>query len=415
MPGVWLTSVRTRKFKTGFLSVNLLTPLAEETASLNAALPAVLRRGTARYPDMERFSAALDRLYGAQVESVVRKKGEVQCVGFAGSFIDEALAPGQERLLEPVADLMGELLLSPATRNGRFYTEYVDGERSNLADRIRAQMNEKRQYAEKRLIEEMCRGERYSVDRFGSEAAAETVTPQALFAQYNRLLAESQVELFYCGSAEEERLEGALLSALEALPRSESTLPVGTEAAAAPAGDPRVVTEALDVTQGKLSMGFRMGGADEREYPASLLFNTVFGGSTTSKLFMNVREKLSLCYFASSTLHKNKGILTVASGIEFQNYQRAYDEIMAQLKAVQQGQVEDGELEAARRYVVNLMRSTMDSQIRMEDYYLGVAMDELRRGPLELAGLVEKTGLDEVRRVAEKVRLDTVYFLKGLN
>ena len=107
MQNVFLTYLPASKFKTSVLSAHLVTPLSKETASANALLPAVLRRGTMRCPDMESLSAALDTLYGAQIDYTVRKKGERQCIGFVASVIDDAFAPAGEKLLEPVADLLG--------------------------------------------------------------------------------------------------------------------------------------------------------------------------------------------------------------------------------------------------------------------------------------------------------------------
>ena len=132
MQNVFLTYLPADKFKTSALSAHLVTPLKKETASANALLPAVLRRGTMRCPDMESLSAALDTLYGAQIDYTVRKKGERQCVGFVASVIDDAFAPAGEKLLEPVADLLGELFLDPVTHNGHFLAEYVDSEKQNL-------------------------------------------------------------------------------------------------------------------------------------------------------------------------------------------------------------------------------------------------------------------------------------------
>ena len=143
MQNVFLTYLPASKFKTSVLSAHLVTPLSKETASANALLPAVLRRGTMRCPDMESLSAALDTLYGAQIDYTVRKKGERQCIGFVASVIDDAFAPAGEKLLEPVSDLLGELFLDPVTRNGRFLAEYVDSEKQNLIDAIRAIRNDK--------------------------------------------------------------------------------------------------------------------------------------------------------------------------------------------------------------------------------------------------------------------------------
>ena len=156
--GVYLTYLPARKFKTSLLSAQFVTPLAEETASAYALLPAVLRRGTVTYPDMGALSARLDKLYGARIDYTVRKKGESQCVGFVASFIDDSFTPDGERLLEPVAELLGELVCDPATERGRFVPAYFESEKTNLIDAIRSIINDKRDYADSRLLREMCAG-----------------------------------------------------------------------------------------------------------------------------------------------------------------------------------------------------------------------------------------------------------------
>ena len=187
-PEVCLNYVRSDKFKTGTLSMQFITPLDEKTASFGALLPSVLRRGTMTHPDMRALSTALDLLYGSSIGCTVRKKGENQCIGFAASFIDEAFVPGGEKLLEPMCDLLGELLLDPVTRNGRFLSDYVESEKQNLVDAIRGIINDKRDYADLRLLQEMCRGERYGVDKFGTIARVEKITNQTLFRYYHCLL-----------------------------------------------------------------------------------------------------------------------------------------------------------------------------------------------------------------------------------
>ena len=157
-------------------------------------------------------------------------------------------------------------------------------------------------------------------------------------------------------------------------------------------------------------MGFRCGSDD---VPAMVLANLIFGGSSNSKLFLNVREKLSLCYYASSLYHRQKGLITVSSGIEFQNYQKAYDEIMAQLEAVQKGQLEDWELEGARSTLLNSYATIGDSQGKLENFYLGQAATGRSETPEELAQAVSDMTAERICHAMETVRLDTVYFLKG--
>ena len=416
MPGVRLTAVQTHKFKSNQLSVTLLAPLAAETASANALLPYVLRRGTRAHPDLESLSAALDELYGGSIEPAVRKKGEAQCLGFAASFLDDAYAPEGAGILEGAARLLGDLLLRPVTEDGGFRKEYVEGERSNLVDRIQAQVNEKRSYSLLRLTQEMCAGEPYGVDRLGDEESAAAVTAEGLWERYQALLARAPVELYYCGSADADRVAAALTAALDGLPRAEELdEPDHGVQDNATRDQPRLVTEAMDVTQGKLALGFRTGGACvwEDDYPALLVFNALYGGTPTSKLFLNVREKLSLCYFASSSLEKFKGVMVVSSGIEFGNYEKAKAEILAQLDNCRAGAFEDWELEGARRAVVSALRSAMDAQGRLEDYWLGQAVAGLAEPPQDLVDRVEAVTRAQVTAVAQKMELDTIYFLKG--
>lgn len=407
--GVYLTYLPDRKFKTSLLSAQFVTPITGADAAVYALLPAVLRRGTVRFPDMAGISAELDRLYGAEIDYTVRKKGESQCVGFVASFLEDVLVPGHERLLEPTAALLGELICDPVTRSGRFLPDYVEGERQNLLDAIRGILNDKRDYAELRLLQEMCAGERYGVSRFGDEKSAEKISAQRLYARYTDLLANARLELFYSGSAERERVEHALLDAFSTLPREHVREPELT--APHPArSEVLTVSEEMDVTQGKLGMGFACGSDD---YSALLLGNTLFGGSSNSKLFLNVREKLSLCYYASSVYHRQKGLITVSSGIEFENYQRAYDEILTQLRAVQEGKLEDWELEGARSTLLNAYASMGDSQAKLENFFLGQAATGQEESPEMMAMAIRDTGADRIFRAMQTVTLDTVYFLNG--
>lgn len=416
MPGVRLTAVHTNKFKSSCFGVTLLTPLARETASENALLSWVLRRGTREHPDMRALSAALDDLYGGEIEGTVAKKGETQCIGFTASFLDDAYALNGEKLLEPATKLLGELLLSPRTEHGVFGAEYVESERANLIDRIRAQRNDKRQYSMYRLGQEMCRGEAFGVDKLGEEARVRAITPASLWQRYQDLLAAARVELYYCGSADMQRVEQAMREAFAKIPVNDRRQqPACQVVAHAPQGAPRVVEESLDVTQGKLAIGLRTGGitAGDEAFPDLMLLNAVFGGTSMSKLFMNVRERLSLCYFANSGLDRLKGLMLISSGIEFEKYQQARDEIMAQLEACRRGEITPDEVEGARRIVVNALRTTLDSQSRMADYWLGQSVAGLKEGPEELAEKIEQVTVDRLALVAQKLEPDTIYFLKG--
>ncbi len=409
MQDVFLTYLPAKKFKTSRLTVNLITGLDRASASANALLPAVLSRGTVRHPDMESLSAAMDTLYGATVDSIVRKKGERQCIGFAAGFIDDAYTPHGEKLLEPVAELLGEMLLEPVTRNGSFLAEYVDSEKANLIDAIRSLRNDKRDWADIRLMQEMCAGEPYSILRLGDEETAAKLNNHSLYRHSRALLASSRVEVLYCGSAERQRVEDAVLSALAALPRgAAAAMPVMEQLP--PRETPRVVTEVMDVNQGKLALGYRCTSED---VPAMILANLLFGGTSNSKLFLNVRERLSLCYYASSSYARSKNIMTVSSGVEQKDYGRAMEEIARQLTAVQNGEWEDWEQEGALQAMFSSLTSLPDSQGALENYYLGQIATDTGETPEELTAALREVTKERIMAAAQSARLDTVYFLHG--
>lgn len=408
MDNVYLTHIPSEKFKTAFFSAQLVMPLGKETAGRNALLVNVLSRGTLRFPDMGALSAHLDRLYGARLEPTVRKKGENQVFGFVASCVDERFLPG-ERLLEPMADLLGELFLSPATRNGRLRGDYVDSERANLADLIRSDINDKRLYAARRLLEEMCAGEPYGLSRLGTAREVERISLQRLNSHYQAILPAARLELFYCGAAPEKRVAGAFTRAFAALPRQGAVEPAATTRRPAPE-QCRVVEETMDVGQAKLGMGFR---TDSRDMPAVMVMNSMFGGTSNSKLFLNVREKLSLCYYAGSTYHRSKGLVTVSSGIEAANYERAVAEILAQLEALKEGRWEDWEFQGARSSLRNSLLSLEDSAAGLEDFAVGqAAVGGDESIPLLLEAVSAVTP-ERVREAAASLQSDTIYFLKG--
>lgn len=413
--GVELMLNRTDKFKTGLLSATLTVPLRRDTATAVALIPDVLYRGSRQYPDMERLSAATDTLYGASLGPAVRQRGESQCVSFLCSVIDDCYALDGSAVLEPAADLLGEVLLDPVTEGGVFRADYVKGEGANLADRIRARVNDKRSWSIFRLVQEMCAGEAYAVDKLGDADEALSMDPDKLWADYQSMLNRAKVTFYYGGSARPDRVEEAVRRAFAPL-MAGRTAPVECQVPTQPAGPVRTVTEEMDVTQGKLAMGFRTGGAamGSPDYPALLVCNALYGGSVNSRLFLNVREKMSLCYYASSMLDKLKGLMVVSSGVEFDDFDRAQEAILAQLDEIRQGKIAQDELNAAVRSVVNGLRSRLDSQGQMEDDCVTrlIHGDKPDDGSA-LIQAVERITADQVAQIAQKIKLDTIYRLTG--
>ena len=412
-PGVTLRAMQTDKFKTACFSVNFLRPHCAQDAAADALLPSVLLRATERYPDIRSISVRLDELYGATFGTLLRRKGEVKLVGFYADFIEEAFLPEGEEVFVPMTEFLEQVLYHPLTENGVFTARAVEGEKQNLINAIESELNDKRTYAVTKMLQTMCAGEAYGVPRLGDTQSVRAITPESLWTHYQKVLTTSRVEVFYAGRRSPQEA-AAILSRVFAGHGCLSPVPARTEVIRR-ADTVREFSEAMDVTQGKLAMGFRTGGLTcwEEDYPALVLCNAIFGGTTLSKLFLNVREKLSLCYYASSVLEKMKGLVLVSSGIEFDKYQQARDEILAQLDNIRSGKIEDWELEGARRTVISGHLATLDDQARQEEFWLGQAAAGLDETAEELAARFEAVTREQVMEAARKLELDTIYFLKG--
>ena len=412
LPGVYLTAVQSDKFKTGCFSLNLLRPMKKEEAAANALIPSVLLRGSETCPDIASISAKLDELYGASVGTLVRKKGEVQLVGFYCDYVQDEYV--DEPVFAPVMAFLAELLLHPRLENGAFPEAVVDSEKLNLENAMLSRINDKRTYAASQLIRTMCAGQPYGIPRIGEPDDLKNITAKSLYAHYRDLLATSRVELFYMGSLSPAAVTKVLQAALAELPRAEVFIPVGTT----PAPQARPVqekTERLDVTQGKLSLGFFTDiTAKDPRYPALVLAATVFGGGATSKLFTNVREKMSLCYYASASFEKFKGVLSVSSGVEFSKLETAKTEILRQLEACKAGDITDDELESARGYLVSDLKIAMDSPGRLDDYYMGQILLEQDGTMEDLASAIARVTKQEAADAIQALRLDTIYALEGV-
>ena len=411
IPGVTLRCCRDTRFKQGCLSFQLVRPMVREEASRNALIPAVLLRGTKAHPDLRSITEHLDILYGASVSTLVRRVGDYQTVGLYCGFMDDRFALPGDRVLAPMVDFLAELLLEPLTEGDAFCPDVVESEKKNLIATIESELNDKRVYAMGRLLKLMCAGDTFGLPRLGEKDQVAAIGPGELYAHYRRILRESPIQIFYVGSAEPQQVAALLGPLVEKLGERYVNLPAQTPFCGGPGTD---AVEEMDVTQGKLCLGLTTPITNRcPEFPAMQLLNTIFGAGMTSKLFMNVREKLSLCYSVGSGYYGTKGIITVSAGIDFDKEAQTRSEILRQLAACQAGDISHEELTAAKEALLSSLRSTHDSPGAIEGYYATAALSGLGMTPAQYMAAVEAVTLDQVVAAAKTVTPHTSFFLKG--
>ena len=412
-PGIVLRCCRDTRFKQGCLSFQLVRPMDRAESPLNALLPAVLLRGTRRHPDLRAITEHLDTLYGAAVSPLVRRVGDYQTVGLYCAFMDDRFALPGDRVMEPMVAFLEELLLEPLAENDAFLPDIVEIEKKNLIAAIESDLNDKRTYAMTRLLKNMCSGDTFGLPRLGEKEQVAAIRPGELYDHYQKILRGSEIQIFYVGSADADRVAGLLRPLTEKLGERYVNLPRQTALRESPESH---TVEEMDVTQGKLCLGFTTPITNRtREFPAMQLLNTVFGSGMTSKLFMNVRERLSLCYSVGSGYYGSKGIVTVAAGIDFDKEQQTKEEIFRQLAACRNGEITTEELNAAKAAILSSLRATHDSPGAIEGYYATAALSGMGLSPAEYMAAVEAVTMADVVEAANTLKLHSSFFLKGVS
>ena len=413
LPGITLRCFPDNRFKQNCLSLQLIRPMCREEAALNALIPAVLLRGCQAAPDLRSITLRLDDLYGASVGALVRRVGDYQTTGLSCSFISDKYAMDGDEILSPMIDFLGELLLQPVLEDGVFRRDYVRSEKKNLISTIESQLNDKRTYAVSQLIKTMCAADSFGIPRLGEVSQVKKITPRTAYDHYRKILRQSRIDIFYVGQASGETVAAKLKALFAPLDRDYVNLPEQTALYSISAGEH---TKTMEIAQGKLAMGFVTPITTRcADFAAMQVCNAVFGGGMTSKLFMNIRERMSLCYDISSGYHGSKGVVTVCAGIDCEKMSAVRDEILAQLENCRQGDITEEELTAAKQALMSSLRSTHDSPVAVESYYATAALSGLSLTPAEYLHRVEQVTLQQVSQAAQSLTLDTVYFLKGVS
>lgn len=401
----------TPKFKTTTIVTMIEQALSEETVTKTALLAMVMKRGTARFPETKKLREHLDFLYGAIFDVDVTKKGERQILQIYMEIPNEKYLSQDTPLLEQAIQFVGDMLVRPCVENGSFLPKYVDQEKETLRKRIESLIDDKMKYANQRVTEEMCKGEPFALLAQGRREDLPAITGEDLYQYFQEITSSNPINMFVVGDVEVQQVSEAIKTHVP-LPRNEIVqLPV-TDPRKQVAQE-REVIERLDVSQAKLNIGCRTQiSYKDDEYPALLMYNGILGGFPHSKLFVNVREKASLAYYAVSRLESHKGIMMIMSGIDVNNYKKAVEIIEEQMDAMRQGKISEEEFSQTRATLTNQYRELLDSARMMIEFtYNGFVSGRIRKLE-ELIQAVNAVTVEDITKVAEKVKVDTIYLLR---
>lgn len=403
--------IKNDRFNTTLVSFNFYVPLAKETAAEYALLPFVMTSSSKRYPDFSALNFKLAKLYGANLSASAEKVGDFQLLKIAISVIDDRFALDGESLCDSAIQLLTQLIFEPKTENGAFCKDDVEREKRKVIEHIRGDLAQKRIYAKKRLIEEMYKGEPYGVSKCGSEEDVEKITGKSLYAAWQKALSTAFLRVNVISRSMPVGLFDGISENLSSINRECAT--DFTESTPTPAvATPNTVVENMDIAQGKLCMGFSSElYGDATKTAALTVMCDIFGGGPYSRLFTNVREKYSLCYYCAAGGVNAKGLITVDSGIEKENATKAEAEILNQLNIMKQNLFTDEEFDSSIKSITDSFKSYNDSQGLLDAWYsLKIFKDKLL-SPEEVSETIASVTRNDVVRAARGVKLHTVYKL----
>ena len=410
--GIKLHIIKTDKFKTNLMAVFLTTKLERETVTANALISAVLRRGSHRLKTQEEISKQLEELYGASFDCGIDKTGDNQVLKFYIETVNDAYLPqSNENILKSGIENILDIIFNPLVENNAFKKEYVEQEKINMKQRIEGRIDNKRRYALDRCIEEMYKGKPFGLYRFGYVEDLNNINEVNLYERYQQLIKQCKIDIFVSGNVNEE-VETIIAENqnIKKLEEREPNYNTESEKNTVKQGEK---IETMDVMQGKLVVGLDVNSQSEDEKYNAIIYNTILGGSANSKIFQNVREKANLAYEAGSRYFKYKDNIFVNCGIEISNYEKALNLVKEQIKDIKNGDFTDEEVENAKKMIISSIELIDDEQDTSITYYFGQEMSGNQKSVEDYIKRIEQINKDDVVQVANKIEINTIYFLRN--
>lgn len=412
--GIKLHTINTSKFKTNIIAVMLTTKLDKENVTKNAIIPAVLRRGTANLKTLEEINKKLEEMYGASLDCGLDKTGDNQVLKFYIESVNDEFIPDEnEDMLKTSLENILETVFNPYVENNCFKKEYIEQEKDNIKQIIEGKIDNKAKYALDRCVEEMYKNEVYGLYKYGYIDDLQNIDEKNLYEYYNNLINECKIDIFVSGIVDDKIND--VIKNNENIKKLKERTPeyIMPEIKSKISEKENIIQESMEVTQGKLMIGLDLNVEKEELRYDIMIYNSLLGGSANSKLFQNVREKASLAYTASSSYLRFKNNIFIKCGIEIENYDKALEIIKQQIEDMKKGKFTDEEVENAKQGIIAAVKSIDDEQDTEITYFFGQELSNYKTDIQDYMDKVNKVNKQNVIDIANKVSINTIYFLKN--
>lgn len=406
--GINIKTISTKKFKTIAFAVLIRQKLNRKTATFNAVLSNILLNGSEKYKTVRDINIKIEEMAGSDFYGDIIKKGDNQILEFLIEF------PENKVEIDEAMEFLAEIILKPLTENNGFNKEYLKLAKQSVKDTIKSGINNKKDFAKKRCIELMCKNEPFGIFAEGylEDLESETINANNLFEHYKKIISESEIDFVAIGNITEEDLKSSVKKYFNIENRKFKK--AETEFFKKEAQSPNFVEEKFGITQGKLCMGFRTGiKPTDKNFLPLLVANEILGGGSSSKLFKNVREKESLCYYINSFIFMFKGIIFIQSGVDFNKYEKVTQYIEKEIENITNCKVDEVEFQNAINSLEKKYLSIEDYNTSVMDYYYTGALAGINMDINDMVKKIKSVEKDEACNTLKNAWLDTCYFMKG--
>lgn len=408
--GYQLHMVPNKKHKTISFVAKFKAPLDKATVTKRALLPYVLQKGTKSYPSSTKLQARLNDLYGAVLSIDGSKKGNYHIFTIRMEFANDKFIPDESSVIDNALNLVNEVIFYPNASNGAFDESVVNREKETLKQKIDSIVDDKMSYANTRLIDNMCEEELYHLHVHGYKDDLSAITAENLFQYYQEAIANDQLDIYVSGDIDMYTMKDKITSVFSREKSEDANNQIDDKQKKVEKVN--TVIEKQAIQQAKLHLGYRTYITyGDNDYFALQVFNGLFGGFPSSKLFINVREKNSLAYYAASRIESHKGLLLVFSGIAPDNYEKAREIIELQMEAMRRGEFNENEINETKGLIVNQLLETMDHSRGITELLYQQVVANCTLPPDQLIENIQRVTKEDIIKVARKIDLDTVYLL----
>ena len=411
--GIKIHKINTNKFKTNLIAVFLTTELSRENVTKNALISTILRRGSRNMHSQEEISKQMEDMYGASFDCGLDKIGDNQVLKFYIETINDNFIPQQkEKMLKTALEKILEIVFNQYLEKGEFKKEYIEQEKNTVKQRIEGKIDNKARYALNRCIEEMYKDEPYGLYKFGYVEDLDAIDGKNLYEYYQELIKNCKIDILVSGILPDNIEE--IISENENIKILQERQPryIMPKLVAKNTEKKNVITESMEVTQGKLVLGLDIKLENEKQKYDALLYNSILGGTANSKMFQNVREKAHLAYVASSSYIRQKSNIFINCGIEISNYEKALEIVKKQIEDMRKGDFTEEDIENSKKGIISTIDLIEDEQDTGITYYFGQELSNNKIHPEEYKEIVQKVKKEDIVKIANSVSIDTIYFLK---